>query len=245
MAGPNLPETIAQHLRRAILRGALAPGAPIKERDHAAEMGVSRTPMREAIRILAKEELVELRPSRSPVVANPSAKELYDQGQVLIALERLSGELACRHATAAGLAAVAAAATRMEESFPEAGRIESFERDMAFHSAIAEASQNASLARTHRAYLARLWRARFLASRKRANRDRALEQHAAILAALLARDVAAFRAALGAHLDHLPDDLAEIATDAPASGRGGAAPEEADRGRAAPPGGAVPRGRRA
>ncbi|MEQ9673915.1 MAG: winged helix-turn-helix domain-containing protein, partial [Roseovarius indicus] len=69
MAEGILAEQIANQLRRDILRGKLAPGASIKERDNAAEMGVSRTPMREAIRILAQDGLVILRPARSPIVA--------------------------------------------------------------------------------------------------------------------------------------------------------------------------------
>ncbi|MDZ4134172.1 MAG: GntR family transcriptional regulator, partial [Paracoccaceae bacterium] len=74
----SLAEQIASSLRRDILLGKLAPGALIKERDSSADRGVSRTPLREAIRILASEGLVVLRPSRSPVVANPSLKEIID-----------------------------------------------------------------------------------------------------------------------------------------------------------------------
>ncbi|WP_073327999.1 GntR family transcriptional regulator [Wenxinia saemankumensis] len=205
MSLPPLPDHIAAELRRKILRGDLRPGQSVKERDHAAEMGVSRTPMREAIRILAKEGLIELRPARSPVVARPDLRELCDSAEVLIALERLSGELACRNASDAGLARIASAAQRMEDGFATAERIDSFEMDMAFHMAIAVESGNAALARTHRAYLARLWRARFLASRLKERRQLALEQHGQMVAALVARDVGAFTAVLGDHLAGLPD----------------------------------------
>ncbi|MDN3722463.1 GntR family transcriptional regulator [Roseibium salinum] len=108
MSEPNLADEIAARLRRDILRGKLPPGSAIKERDNALELGVSRTPMREAIRILAKEGLVILRPSRSPVVARPSFKEISDQVAVLVALEKFSAELACekrhrgRHGGVAG-----------------------------------------------------------------------------------------------------------------------------------------------
>jgi len=210
MSGPTLANRIANELRRSILRGELVPGAPIKERDHAAAMGVSRTPMREAIRILAKEGLVVLSPSRSPVVSRPTAKELCDQAVVLVALEKLSGELACDHATEADLDHIREAARRMEETFYTAERIDSFETDMAFHTAIAEASRNAALARTHRAYLARLWHARYLTSRMRENRERVLTQHGGILDAIVQRDKAALVTAFDAHLGNLPRDLENL-----------------------------------
>ncbi len=99
MSDPLLPDQIAARLRRAILRGTLPPGSSIKERDNAAELGVSRTPLREAVRVLANEGLVILRPSRTPVVASPTYEELADYVEVLLALERLGGELACARIT--------------------------------------------------------------------------------------------------------------------------------------------------
>ena len=78
--GPaTFPAAIAARLRREILTGALPPGSPVKERDHAERLGVSRTPLREAVRILAKEGLVTLRPLRSPLVADPTRDEALDE----------------------------------------------------------------------------------------------------------------------------------------------------------------------
>ena len=105
----------SQHqLRRNILRGHAFTGWSIKERDNAAEMGVSRTPMREAIRILAKEGLIELRPARSPIVSMPDgASRSSDDVEVLLAVEKLSGELACDRATDAEIAANSAIVDNM------------------------------------------------------------------------------------------------------------------------------------
>mgnify|MGYP006434600811 CR=1 FL=1 len=108
----------------------------------------------------------------------------------------------------------------MEETFDTAERIDSFEMDMAFHTAIAEASRNAALARTHKAYLARLWHARYLTSRMRANRERVLIQHGAILDAILRRDKAALSAAFDAHLGNLPQDLENLMTSETEDGIG-------------------------
>ena len=205
----TLPQKIADRLRRDILQGRLAPGAPVKERDTAAGMDVSRTPMREAIRILAREGLVELRPARSPIIAAPSLKELTDAMVVLCALEVLSGQLACQAATAADLDRIADIHHRMDRTFETIDPLDSFEIDMAFHRSIASASHNPSLIETHGAYLGRLWRARYLASRLRRNRTRVLGQHGAILDALLARDANRTERAINTHLDGLKASLVE------------------------------------
>jgi DNA-binding GntR family transcriptional regulator len=203
----TLAAAIAHELRREILRGNLPPGAPIKERDNAERQGVSRTPMREAIRILAKEGLVVLRPLRSPVVADPSLTEIIDQIQVLHALELLSGELACQRATEAEIAGIGALKDRIEAIYGEADTLDVFELDMQFHSAIVAAAHNAALADTHGAYMARLWRARYLSARRKLSRDRVLRQHRAIHAALAARDVDAIKTEVAAHLGAMIDNI--------------------------------------
>ncbi|WP_245155546.1 GntR family transcriptional regulator [Paracoccus ravus] len=200
MTEDSLAEAIAYELRREILRGNLPPGAPIKERDNAERQGVSRTPMREAIRILAKEGLVQLRPLRSPVVADPSLSEIIDQIRVLHALELLSGELACEKASDDEIARIGSLKDRIENIYGEADTLDVFELDMQFHSAIVAASHNAALAETHGAYMARLWRARYLSARRRLSRDRVLRQHKAIHAALARRDANAIKAEIAAHL---------------------------------------------
>ncbi len=210
MAEENRFEHIANRLRRGILRGDLAPGSPIKERDNAAEMGVSRTPMREAIRQLANEGLVVLRPSRSPIVADPSWKEISDCMDLVRALELLSGELACAKATDEEIDQIAAIQTRMEEKADAIDEIDLFEIDMEFHVAIVRASHNIPLAETHRSLLSRLWRARFLGSRVGRNQDRVFAQHQAIMAALRARDSAAFQAELRNHLSILKQQIRQF-----------------------------------
>lgn len=209
-AGKTLPEQIADRLRRDILLEKLRPGASVKERDTAAEMGVSRTPLREAIRMLAQEGLIQLRPSRSPVVASPSLKEVTDDLVVMRALEVLSGELACRNATAEDISEVAAIHQKMIDCFGYVDTLDLFEIDMAFHQAVARASRNRSLAQTHGAYLARLWRARYLSARQRANRERVLRQHGAILTALQERDPDRIIKAIGVHLRHQIINIADL-----------------------------------
>lgn len=210
MAEPILAEQIANQLRRDILRGKLPPGTSIKERDNAAELGVSRTPMREAIRILAKEGLVQLRPSRSPIVAQPSFKEVSDQAQVLIALEKLSAELACVAATDDEIDHIAGIVDHMAERFDTTDPLDMFEIDMSFHTAIALASHNEALADTHAGFLQRLWRARYVAASQRRNRSRVVSEHTMIVEGLRARDPKQVRAAIDNHLWNLAEDIREV-----------------------------------
>lgn len=209
-SGETLAEQIAHQLRRDILRGKLAPGQQVKERDTAFDLGVSRTPMREAIRILAKEGLILLRPARSPVVVNPTFKEVADQVAVLLALEKLSAELACAEATAADLARIRGICDRMSDLYDRVDDLDLFEIDMSFHTAIAEASHNPALAETHRSFLARLWRARYLSARQRRNRERVIGDHTRIVDALDARDKAAVNVALDRHLGKLAADIGRV-----------------------------------
>ncbi|WP_425100164.1 GntR family transcriptional regulator [Tropicibacter sp. S64] len=222
MPEETLPEQIANQLRRDILRGKLAPGAQVKERDNAAEMGVSRTPMREAIRILAKEGLVILRPARSPVVAQLSLQEVADNIEVLTALEMMSGRLAVERASAAQIEEIVEIQSRMERLYDDIDMIDVFELDMEFHKAIVRGANNPVLAEVHGAILSRLWRARYLSASRKRSRDRVLAQHNGIVDGLKARDTEAVHRHLSSHLEHLlinvqdffehRDDIAPSAT---------------------------------
>jgi len=203
MANKPLAEEIADRLRRDILSGRLKPGDSVKERDNAADLGVSRTPLREATRILAKEGLIDLRPSRSPIIANPTLREVIDNIDVIRALEVLSGELACRNASPDEIDAIAALQDQLEAAPLDTDPLDLFEIDMAFHRAVAEASHNPALAETHRAYLARLWRVRYLSARQRSGKERTYRQHREIIAGLEARDAATVAQVIGSHIDHI------------------------------------------
>ena len=198
---PSLAEEAAATLREFILLGKLEPGIAVPERNLAEALGISRTPLKEALRILENEGLIVYGPTRRPRVADPSLDELAQNLAVLGALEALSGELACANATNDELEKVA----RLEQSMRVAGEdtnaLEFFGWDMEFHTTIVESARNAPLLKTHRAYNARLWRARFISSNSRTARDRTLMQHADILAALQSRDGKACARCMRGHLE--------------------------------------------
>ncbi|PSL14803.1 GntR family transcriptional regulator [Shimia abyssi] len=209
----TLAEEAADNLREFILLGKLAPGTAIPERDLADALGVSRTPLREALRLLEIEGLVEYSATRRPRVADPSLHELTQYISVLGALEALAGEMACIEATMAEIAEIVRLGARMSKNSSRLEPLEFFQLDMQFHAAIVEASRNEPLIETHRQYNARLWRARFLSSQQVDRRDNTLAQHADITDALQRRDAKATRRALRDHLKSTIENIARIHSD--------------------------------
>ncbi|MDX1780789.1 MAG: GntR family transcriptional regulator [Thalassovita sp.] len=207
MTAPTLAEEIANRLRHAILLGELEPGSSVGERENAQRMGVSRTPMREAIRILAKEGLLILRPSLSPVVADPSLQQVEDELTIIRALEVLSGDLACIHATDAQIETIRALHEHMVRLAEEGDMLRFFETDMDFHRAISAASGNSRLEELHGQLLARLWRVRFLSARQAWDRDRVLKQHGLIVSGLEARDATLVRLETDSHIEHIQRNI--------------------------------------
>ena len=204
----SLSTETAEKLRELILLEKLPPGMHIPERDLAEALGISRTPMREALRILEAEGLVDHTPTRRSRVANPSVDELSQSMKVLGTLEALGGELACTHATDKQLQAIAKLNQRMLDKSEEMSSMDFFKTDMDFHASIIVASGNAALIDTHAKYNARLWRARFLSSRRKLGRSTTLQQHQDITDALQARDVKAAATAMRAHIETAIANLA-------------------------------------
>ncbi|QBF33475.1 GntR family transcriptional regulator [Thalassococcus sp. S3] len=215
----SLAEDAAQTIREMILLEKLPPGTALPERDLAEALGVSRTPMREAIKLLANDGLVQYTASRRPFVADPSLDEICDYLRVQGALEALAGELACQKATDAQLHEV----DRLNQAIlsdADGDKVASFNRDMDFHVAIVRASGNAALIETHERYNARLWRARFMSSQRRVSRDSTRHEHALIVKALLARDAVATSKALKQHLKTAESNIAEAMRERAARAQG-------------------------
>ncbi len=205
----SLSEEAADTLREFILLGKLAPGLPVPERDLAEALGISRTPLKEALRILEIEGLIVYGPTRRPRVADPSLEELAENLTVLGALEALAGELACAHATESEIGRVTELCERMADAPVQTDPLEFFGWDMEFHQTIVRAARNAPLLETHNLYNARLWRARFISSKLRTGRDSTLGQHEDIADALRHRDAAETARHMRRHLETAISNVAK------------------------------------
>ncbi len=184
----NLHDTVVGQLRDLIVEGTLAPGARIAERQLCASLGVSRTPLREALKVLASEGLVELLPNRGARVARLDDSDIENMFQVMGALEALAGSLACTHISEAELAEIAALHYEMLAQYMRRDLPGYFRLNQAIHAAIVAAARNPILATTYQSLAARIRRARYFANLSDERWQRAVAEHEVILQTLQARD---------------------------------------------------------
>lgn len=200
VARETLAQRVAANLRDMIVQDILPPGARVRERTLAQELDVSRTPMREALRILATERLVELLPNRGAVVTNPSAGEVRNLLSVLGVLEALAGEQAAASATDAEIEEINALHYEMLASFKRRDRLTYFKLNQAIHRGIVAASHNEALREIHGQVNARLYRVRYQSNLNNTKWHTAITEHDAILQALCDRDGPRLARIMRAHL---------------------------------------------
>lgn len=197
-----LHEEAADRLRDLIVQGQLPPGARLNERLLTAQLGVSRTPLREAFKVLATEGMVDLLPNRGAVVSQMDPVRLSESLAVMGALEALAGELACRNASDAQLNEIRALHYEMLAYHARGDLAGYFKFNQAIHLKIVKYSGNAVLYNTYRQLNGNVRRARYMANLSKERWDAAVREHDEILAALGARDVGRIKALLSDHLAH-------------------------------------------
>jgi DNA-binding GntR family transcriptional regulator len=217
--GATLPSGVAERLRDMIIEGALRPGARLNERALCERLAVSRTPLREAFRLLAAEGLVELTPNRGAQVVALSEEDIRESFEVMGALEALSGELACARIGDGDVAEIKALTFEMLACHARRDLPAYYRLNRAIHDRINAAAGNALLRRTYRTLNQRIQNLRFRSNLDRDKWDRAARQHAEIVAALEARDGARLAGILRHHLEHKAEavlaDLRDGAADTP------------------------------
>lgn len=184
----GLHEQAAIRLRSLIVRGDLPPGEPLVEADLCDALGVSRTPLREALKLLAAQGLVELRLNRSAIVAPIRREEIQDLFEAVAGIERIAAELAAVRMTARDHEKLASLQERMERHHDAGELREYFALNQQIHEFIIASSRNGALKSTHEGLMARVERARFFALSSRERWDESVEEHRQVMRALAARD---------------------------------------------------------
>ncbi|GHF74211.1 GntR family transcriptional regulator [Seohaeicola zhoushanensis] len=214
----SLHDQIVEHLREAIISGDLAPGDKVNERELCDRLGVSRTPLREAIKVLSNEGLIRLTPRYGATVAPLTLDDLDEVFPIMGALEALAGELACASIEDAEIAEVERLHHRMVEHYRKGEMKPYFECNQAIHEVILVAARNATLSATMRGLAGRVRRARYLANMSPERWAKAVAEHEEILAALKARDAARLGAVLRGHLVNKLETVRAALASAPDAG---------------------------
>lgn len=197
----TLHDEVLDRLRDMIIEGVLAPGQRVNEGVIGAQLGVSRTPLREAIKTLASEGLVEMQPAKGAIVRRFSSTDLRNILEVLKTLEQLGGRTACETASDETIAMVRALHDAMMEQYRTRNRLEYFKLNQAIHSAIVAASGNDVLMEMHGTLQARIKRLRFIGNEGPEKWAGAVAEHEAMIAALEKRDAVALNEIIRLHMD--------------------------------------------
>lgn len=199
-ANVTLSQRVRDHLREEILANRLAPGTHLQEEEIAARLGISRAPVREALRLLTAEDLVTISPRRGVVVKAISREEFLAAYQVREALEVLAVRLAIPHLTEADDRTLRTLHQRMEAAAAQADTRGFYEANAAFHIFLVDRSENPRLIETYRQLKNQLRRYGQWAVSLRGDLDGPLAEHAAILEAIERRDATAAAELLRRHI---------------------------------------------
>lgn len=196
----GLHEQAATRLRLLIVRGDLAPGQQLLEADLSDALGVSRTPLREALKQLASEGLVELRLNRSAIVAPLRREELTELFEALSGIERCAAELAATRMEPRDVEQLEALQASIERHHGRGEMRHYFEINQQIHRTIVGFARNGVLKAMHEVLLPRAERARFLGLSVLGRWDESVRDHHEILEALKAGDASRAGQLLGHHV---------------------------------------------
>jgi DNA-binding GntR family transcriptional regulator len=204
-----LHEQVAHRLRQMLVENRIAPGAKLNERELSEVLKVSRTPLREAIKMLAAEGLVELLTNRGAIAVELTEADVLNTFEVMAGLEAQSGELAAQRITDAELLEIKAMHFEMLAAYTRRDLPAYYRLNSAIHSAINAAAKNPVLTVTYQQVNARLQALRFRSNQDGEKWKAAVKEHEQMISALEARDAAAMRKVLLDHLVHKRDVVIE------------------------------------
>ena len=185
----SLHDELLANLRDYIVEGNLADGARVPERLLCERFGISRTPLREALKVLAAEGLIDLLPNRGARVRALDAEDLRELFDVMGGLEALAGRLACERISDTETAAIENVHHEMYRHYLRRDMHGYFQCNQAIHRMIVEAAGNTALSATYASFAGRIRRVRYSANLA-TDRDRwgeAMREHETILDALRRR----------------------------------------------------------
>lgn len=206
----NLHEAIFQKLRLLLVEGKIPPGSKLNERELAESLKVSRTPIREAIRRLAADGLVELIANRGAIALQLSVVDVINTFDVIADLEGFSGELAAKNISDAALSELEALQYEMMASYARRDLSSYYKLNLRIHQLINQAANNPVLSKLFSQVNARIEALRFRSNQDGVKWEKAVEEHQEMLDALKARDSARMRKIMMQHVKNKRDVVVQL-----------------------------------
>jgi DNA-binding GntR family transcriptional regulator len=206
----NLHEATFQALRSLLVEGKIAPGSKLNERELAESLNVSRTPIREAIRRLAADGLVELIANRGAIAVQLTIEDVIHTFDVIAQLEGYSGELAAKNITDSALSELEALQYEMMASYARRDLSSYYKLNLQIHHLINQAANNPVLTTLFSQVNARIEALRFRSNQNGVKWEKAVEEHQEMLDALKARDSARMRKIMVAHVTNKRDVVVDL-----------------------------------
>lgn len=201
----SLHDQIVAALRARIVDGRIPPATRIPETALCEELDVSRTPLREALKVLAAEGLVELLPNRGAVTTSVTVEETQNLFEVIRSLESLVGELAAKNIDEESVEMLEAMHSRLTSFHKRGRRADYFRLNQQIHKQLAAASGNAELVQIYSGLSDKVMRARSLANLWTARWDASMKEHERIMELLRQRDGKALGEELSRHAGRTGD----------------------------------------
>lgn len=193
---------VADRVRVLIEDGTLIPGERISEKKLCERFGVSRTPLREALKVLTSEGLVELLPNRGARVMRLTVKKVKDTYDLMGALEGLSGELACQHISDEEIDNICLLHEKMLKHYRDKELQEYFIVNQKIHESLLQASRNDILIEMYNNLSYRVKRVRYSKKMTDSFWRKAVDDHEHMIEALKKRNGAELGQILRDHLCH-------------------------------------------
>lgn len=198
----SLHQELADQLRDLIVSGELEQGKKVPEKDLCEHFGVSRTPLREALKVLANDRLISLEPNRGAWVTPITRADVEEIYPVMGALEGLAGEMACARLSDAGIARIKDLHHQLATAYAAEDRSEFFKVNQMIHEEILIGAGNKTLSAQFQSLAIRVRQARYLAPVSASQWALAFREHEEMIACLEIRNGAGLSRVLRTHLEH-------------------------------------------
>ena len=205
-----LRDVVFNTLREAILRGDLVAGERLMELQLAAKLGVSRTPIREAIRMLEQEGLAITIPRKGAIVAGMTEKDMQDVLEIREALEELSVQVACDKITEEEIAKLQKNMKNFEYSLKSGDLKKMAQADVEFHDVIYQATDNPKLINMLNNLREQMYRYRVEYLKNPENHEQLLKEHEAIYKGIVEKDKQAVTNMIRKHISNQVDVVKNI-----------------------------------